>query len=102
MTTKPRGILFDYGGTLVEEVEFNTRAGRAWLLSRAVTPPDEAQLAHLSAGHRSSATTASANPAVNQRAATGNNGYLDDQPEPALGGHGEEPRKPPEHGHARS
>ena len=47
MTTKPRGILFDYGGTLVEEVEFNTRAGRAWLLSRAVTPPDEAQLAHL-------------------------------------------------------
>src|SRR6187401_3613705 len=44
MTTKPRGILFDYGGTLVEEVEFNTRAGRAWLLSRAVTAPDEAHL----------------------------------------------------------
>ena len=47
MAMKPRGILFDYGGTLVEEVEFNTRAGLAWLLSRAVTPPNEAQLAHL-------------------------------------------------------
>lgn len=47
MATKPRGILFDYGGTLVEEVEFNTRAGLAWLLSRAVTQPNEAQFAHL-------------------------------------------------------
>jgi uncharacterized RDD family membrane protein YckC len=62
----------------------------------------EAQLAHLSAGHRSSATTASPNPAVNQRAATGNSGYRDDQPEPALEGHGAEPRNPPEHGHGRS
>jgi len=47
MATKPRGILFDYGGTLVEEVEFDTRAGLAWLLSRAVPKPDEAQLADI-------------------------------------------------------
>ena len=47
MATRPRGILFDYGGTLVEEVEFNTRAGLAWLLSRAVTKPNEEQLAHI-------------------------------------------------------
>ena len=45
MPIRPRGILFDYGGTLVEEVEFNARAGLAWLLSRAVTRPDEDQIA---------------------------------------------------------
>lgn len=33
---RPRGLLFDYGGTLVEEVTFNTRAGLDWLLSRAI------------------------------------------------------------------
>ena len=47
MATKPRGILFDYGGTLVEEVEFDLRAGREWLLSRSVTKPDEARLARI-------------------------------------------------------
>ena len=47
MATKPRGILFDYGGTLVEEVEFNTRAGLEFLLSRATRKPDEAQLARI-------------------------------------------------------
>jgi uncharacterized RDD family membrane protein YckC len=62
----------------------------------------EAQLAHLSAGHRDTPTTASPDPAVNPRAATGNSGHRVDQSEPALGGHGQEPTKPPEHGHARS
>ena len=62
----------------------------------------EEQLSHLSAGHRTSATTASPNPDVNQRAATGNSGYRVDQREPAFGGHGQERTKPPEHGHARS
>lgn len=32
---RPRGMLFDYGGTLVEEVSFNARAGLDWLLARA-------------------------------------------------------------------
>jgi putative hydrolase of the HAD superfamily len=36
MTTRPRGLLFDYGGTLVEEVAFNTRAGMEVLLAHAV------------------------------------------------------------------
>lgn len=36
---RPRGLLFDYGGTLVEEVTFNTRAGIDWLLTRAVNTP---------------------------------------------------------------
>ena len=62
----------------------------------------EAQLAHLSAGDRDTATTASPNPAVNPRAATGNSGRRVDQPEHASGGHGREQMKPPEHGHARS
>lgn len=47
MPKRPRGILFDYGGTLVEEVEFNSRAGLAWLLSRAVAQPSEEQLAYI-------------------------------------------------------
>jgi uncharacterized RDD family membrane protein YckC len=62
----------------------------------------EAQLAHLSTAHRGSATTASPNPAVNPRAATGNSGHPVDPPEHASGGHGREQMKPPEHGHARS
>ena len=62
----------------------------------------EAQLAHLSAGHRGAATTASPDPAVNPRAATGNSGHRADQPEYASGGHGGQQTKPPEHGHARS
>jgi len=37
----PKGILFDYGGTLVEEISFDTRAGNEWLFSRAShRPPD--------------------------------------------------------------
>jgi HAD superfamily hydrolase (TIGR01662 family) len=32
---RPRGLLFDYGGTLVEEVEFNVRAGIERLLTHA-------------------------------------------------------------------
>jgi putative hydrolase of the HAD superfamily len=31
----PQGLLFDYGGTLVEEVDVDVRAGNEWLLSRA-------------------------------------------------------------------
>ena len=32
---RPRGLLIDYGGTLVEEVAFDARAGHAWLLAQA-------------------------------------------------------------------
>ena len=32
---RPRGVLIDYGGTLVEEVAYDARAGHAWLLSHA-------------------------------------------------------------------
>jgi putative hydrolase of the HAD superfamily len=32
---RPKGVLLDYGGTLVEEVGFDPRAGNAWLLARA-------------------------------------------------------------------
>jgi putative hydrolase of the HAD superfamily len=35
---RPRGILFDYGGTLVEELGFNPRAG-VEVLRRAADPP---------------------------------------------------------------
>ena len=35
----PRGLLFDYGGTLVEEVSVDLRAGNEWLLSRASDRP---------------------------------------------------------------
>jgi hypothetical protein len=31
----PQGLLFDYGGTLVEEVSVDLQAGTKWLLSRA-------------------------------------------------------------------
>ena len=34
--TQPNGLLLDYGGTLVEEVDFDARAGNELLLSRAV------------------------------------------------------------------
>jgi hypothetical protein len=33
------GFLFDYGGTLVEEISFDVRAGNEWLLSRASYRP---------------------------------------------------------------
>jgi HAD superfamily hydrolase (TIGR01662 family) len=36
MIPRPSGLLFDYGGTLVEELEFNTRAGIDVLLAHAV------------------------------------------------------------------
>src|SRR5712691_11809483 len=35
----PQGLLFDYGGTLVEEVSVDLRAGNEWLLSRASCRP---------------------------------------------------------------
>jgi hypothetical protein len=35
VTRRPQGFLFDYGGTLVEELEFNPRAGIELLLERA-------------------------------------------------------------------
>ena len=37
--TLPGGFLFDYGGTLVEEISFDVRAGNEWLLSRASYRP---------------------------------------------------------------
>jgi putative hydrolase of the HAD superfamily len=37
--TVPGGFLFDYGGTLVEEISFDVRAGNEWLLSRASYRP---------------------------------------------------------------
>ncbi|HKE84756.1 MAG TPA: HAD family hydrolase [Vicinamibacterales bacterium] len=37
--TPPKGFLFDYGGTLVEEVSVDPRAGNEWLLSRASYRP---------------------------------------------------------------
>lgn len=42
--TRPRGILFDYGGTLVEEVAFDTRAGINWLLARSINRPSPADV----------------------------------------------------------
>lgn|SRR5262245_4263740 len=35
----PKGLLFDYGGTLVDEVSVDLRAGNEWLLSRASYRP---------------------------------------------------------------
>jgi len=35
MPRRPRGLLFDYGGTLVEEVRFDTRQATEWLLTHA-------------------------------------------------------------------
>jgi HAD superfamily hydrolase (TIGR01662 family) len=40
----PHGLLFDYGGTLVEEVSVNLRAGNEWLLSRASYRPPHVSL----------------------------------------------------------
>jgi putative hydrolase of the HAD superfamily len=39
LRSAPQGFLFDYGGTLVEEVGFDARAGNEWLLSRASHRP---------------------------------------------------------------
>ncbi len=38
-TRRPRAILFDYGGTLVEEVAFDIGAATEWLLERAELGP---------------------------------------------------------------
>jgi putative hydrolase of the HAD superfamily len=43
----PKGLLFDYGGTLVEEVSVDLRAGNEWLISRATYRPDHVTLAHV-------------------------------------------------------
>jgi putative hydrolase of the HAD superfamily len=34
---QPEGVLIDYGGTLVEEVSYDPRAGNEWLLAKAVS-----------------------------------------------------------------
>lgn len=39
VTTPPRGLLFDYGGTLVEEVSVDLDAGTAWMLAHASERP---------------------------------------------------------------
>jgi HAD superfamily hydrolase (TIGR01662 family) len=41
----PKGLLLDYGGTLVEEVSVDLRAGNEWLLARASHRPAEVTLA---------------------------------------------------------
>jgi HAD superfamily hydrolase (TIGR01662 family) len=43
-STAPQGLLVDYGGTLVEEVGFDVRAGNEWLLSRASHLPSHVSL----------------------------------------------------------
>jgi HAD superfamily hydrolase (TIGR01509 family) len=40
----PQGLLFDYGGTLVEEVSVDPRAGNEWVLSRASYRPPHVSL----------------------------------------------------------
>src|SRR5438105_12295102 len=44
MTMQPRGVLIDYGGTLVEEVSFDVRAGNVWLLEQASHRPSHVTL----------------------------------------------------------
>jgi putative hydrolase of the HAD superfamily len=39
LRTSPQAVLFDYGGTLVEEVRFDTRAGNEWMLAHASRRP---------------------------------------------------------------
>jgi FMN phosphatase YigB (HAD superfamily) len=41
---RPKGILLDYGGTLVEEVEFDPRAGNELLLARATYRPSHVRI----------------------------------------------------------
>lgn len=45
--TAPRGILVDYGGTLVEEVAIDVRAGNEWLLSHASHVPPHVTIDHV-------------------------------------------------------
>ena len=41
---RPQGVLLDYGGTLVEEVTVDLRAGNEWLLSQASCRPADVTL----------------------------------------------------------
>ena len=41
---RPKGLLFDYGGTLVEEVSVDLRAGNEWLFARASFRPSHVTL----------------------------------------------------------
>jgi HAD superfamily hydrolase (TIGR01549 family) len=43
----PKGLLLDYGGTLVEEVRFDLRAGNEALLARAAHKPSHINLDHV-------------------------------------------------------
>jgi putative hydrolase of the HAD superfamily len=45
--TAPKGVLIDYGGTLVEEVGFDPRAGSEMLLARAAYRPQHVGLEHV-------------------------------------------------------
>ena len=44
---RPRGILIDYGGTLVEELGFDVCAGHAWMLAQASYVPAGVTLAEV-------------------------------------------------------
>jgi HAD superfamily hydrolase (TIGR01662 family) len=43
----PKGVLVDYGGTLVEEVRFDSRSGNEALLARAAFRPEHVALEHV-------------------------------------------------------
>jgi len=47
MMRKPKGVLLDYGGTLVEEVAYNPRAGNEVLLARASYCPPHITIEHV-------------------------------------------------------
>jgi putative hydrolase of the HAD superfamily len=47
MTAAPRGLLFDYGGTLVEEVSVDLNAGTSWMLEHASERPAHVTLEHV-------------------------------------------------------
>lgn len=44
---RPEGILFDYGGTLVEELGYDERAANDWLLNSATKVPRGISLEHV-------------------------------------------------------
>jgi FMN phosphatase YigB (HAD superfamily) len=44
MRVKPKAVLLDFGGTLVQEVAFDLRAGNEWVLARASHRPTNATL----------------------------------------------------------
>lgn len=48
MIPQPKGLLLDYGGTLVEEVGFDPRAGNEALLARAECWPEDVTLERVS------------------------------------------------------